>query len=219
MGVGRGTNVQVTATGPSASIPLVGPEELLRRARGGDGEAFCRLAGEEEGRLLRRAWVLCGDPGLAEDLVAETMVAAWQGLSRFDGRCRFSTWLHAILLRRHWKQTRAARSRPVSATRLAREERERGEDRLRGQADPEADALAGVVEDEVLWRVRDALAGLREEHRAVLTLRFFEEATLEEIAAALELPVGTVKSRLHHGLEKLRRSAGMVVLREERRTT
>ena len=54
-------------------------------------------------------------------------------------------------------------------------------------------------------RVRQAVASLPEEHRLVVELRFFAGATLDEIAAALDCPLGTVKSRLHHGLEKLRR--------------
>src|SRR6202042_881984 len=64
---------------------------------------FSRLMQEHQPRLLAQALAFCGEPHQARDLVQETMVAAWTSLSRFDGSCRFFTWLYAILLRRHRK--------------------------------------------------------------------------------------------------------------------
>ena len=187
---------------------------LLARARGGEAEAFCRLMRAEEARVFRQALALVGDRSVAEDLAAETFVAAWQSFGRFDGGCRLSTWLYAILLHRFQKHLRRGRSRIPSAA--------PAEGGSGGTGGPEeadggptgADA-AVQAEEERLWR--RALAELPEEHRDVLLLRFFEDASLAEIGSALGIPVGTVKSRLHHGLEKLRRMEVVVNLRMERR--
>src|SRR6202042_3763216 len=62
---------------------------------------FSRLMQEHQPRLLAQALAFCGEPHQARDLVQETMVAAWKSLPRFDGSCRFFTWLYAILLRQH----------------------------------------------------------------------------------------------------------------------
>src|SRR5277367_2707943 len=77
--------------------------QLIARAREGDLTAFSRLVQEHQPRLLAQALAFCGDPHQARDLAQETMVAAWKSLARFDGSCRFFTWLYAILLRQHRK--------------------------------------------------------------------------------------------------------------------
>jgi len=87
--------------------------DLLTRARAGETSAFCRLAAEHEHRLLQQAGGLTHDPSAAEDLVSETLVEAWRSLGRYKGACRFSSWLFAILLHRHQKALRRARSRPI----------------------------------------------------------------------------------------------------------
>ena len=90
----------------------VDSSELLTRARAGDTLAFCDLAAQCEARLLQQARGLTRDLSTAEDLVSETLIEAWRSLRRYDGTCRFSTWLFAILLHRHHKHLRRARSRP-----------------------------------------------------------------------------------------------------------
>ena len=127
----------------------------------------------------------------------ETLVEAWQSLARFDGRCGFSSWLYGILRHRFLKgrrQQNAARlSRALAASDVSTK-------RHAERSTP--DRSAETSEDAL--RVRRAVANLPEEHRLVVELRFFAGATLDEIAAALGCPLGTVKSRLHHALEKLR---------------
>ena len=113
-------------------------------------------------------------------------------MARFDGRCRFSTWLYGILRHRFLKGGDAAAPRRLSASDVL------GEDSSTASPDQRAEA------SEDAQRVRRAVARLPEEHRLVVELRFFAGATLDEIAAALGCPLGTVKSRLHHALEKLR---------------
>ena len=78
-----------------------GLDELLARARAGEGQAFCQLAAQHEARLFQQACGLIHDSSAAEDLVSETLVEAWRSLPRFNGSCRFSTWLFSILLHRY----------------------------------------------------------------------------------------------------------------------
>jgi len=183
---------------------IAGIADLLTRARAGESSAFCRLAAEHEGRLLQQACGLTHDPSAAEDLVAETLVEAWRSLSRYDGTCRFSTWLFSILLHRHQKALRRARSRPVPLAALpsaeADEWRQAQENLHAADPSPAEEAMRREAAD----KLRAAVGALPEKHQQVILLRFFEDASLPEIAALLACSVGTVKSRLHYALEKLR---------------
>jgi len=181
------------------------PSLLLTQARAGDAEAFCEVAQAHETRLFRQAVALCQDETLAEDLVAETLIEAWRSLARFDATCRFSTWLYAILLHRYLKWVHRAASRPVSLARFPVAEvqqRQQAQEALPDAGNSPADIVASRDAADAM---RQAITRLPDKHQAVLLLRFFEDASLPEIAAALGCSVGTVKSRLHHGLEKLRR--------------
>jgi RNA polymerase sigma-70 factor (ECF subfamily) len=167
--------------------------ELIDRAQAGEATAFQRLAERYAARLWRCALALGKEPHWAEDLAQETLVEAWRSLARFDGRCRFSSWLYGILRHRFLKGRRQQNAARLSVP-----------DHL-GQVPCTAytpDRSAEASEDAL--RVRRAVASLPDEHRLVVELRFFVGATLDEIAAALDCPLGTVKSRLHHALEKLR---------------
>jgi RNA polymerase sigma-70 factor, ECF subfamily len=167
--------------------------ELIGRARAGEAAAFEQIAARHAASLWRCAIVFCKDNHWAEDLAQETLVEAWRSLARFDGSCRFSTWLYGILRYRFLKGRRRHPPALINSDSL-------GQEPCDGVA---PDRSAEAAED--ARRVRRAVAGLPEEHRLVVELRFFAGAKLEEIASALDCPLGTVKSRLHHALEKLRR--------------
>ncbi len=198
---------------------LPGTDELLDRARMGDAAAFCRLVAQHERRLLGQASGLARDMTAAEDLVSETLVEAWRSLARYNGSCRFSTWLFAILLHRHQKALRRARSRPVPLAALpsaeADERRQAQENMPAGGRSPAEEAMR----QEAARQLRQAVEALPEKHQRVVLLRFFEEASLPEIAALLGCSVGTVKSRLHYALEKLRQSQREMNLCEAWRDT
>lgn len=167
--------------------------DVIRRAQAGDVAAFQRLVESHGERLFRSAMVLGGDRQWAEDLSQETLLEAWRSLPRFDGRCRFSTWLYGILRHRFLKGVRRQNlARPAKS----------------GDVDQTASfapsAALGLEMAEDAARVRQAIAALPEEQRLVVEMRFFAEASLEEVAAALGCPLGTVKSRLHYALENLR---------------
>ena len=175
---------------------------LLARAQAGDTEAFCQVCRIHETRLLRQAIALCGNASLAEDLAQDTLVEAWKCLSRFNGRCQFFTWLCAILLNRYRNTVR--QKRPIALSSLPRHDQDELQSRMDSLSDSNhlPDQVALIVEQAAL--VRQCIQSLPIKHQQVIYLRFYVDDSLEGIAAALGCSVGTVKSRLHHALEKLR---------------
>ena len=184
-------------------LPAV--RELLSRARAGEAEAFCRLIEPLQTRLLQQAAALTGNMSAAEDLVSETLVEAWKSLPRYNQTCRLSTWLYAILLHRHGKSVRRARSRPLSLAWLPFFEAEDFHERQANLPTPELSPSETLAQNETNARLRRCLELLPEKHHQVILLRFFEDASLPDMADVLGCSVGTVKSRLHHALEKLRK--------------
>jgi RNA polymerase sigma-70 factor (ECF subfamily) len=171
--------------------------ELVARSREGDVAAFSRLMQEHQSRLVAQALAFCGDPHQARDLAQETMVAAWKSLARFDGSCRFFTWLYAILLRQHRKTLGWFSRRLPLATIEQQAAAQRHEDAAAREP--------SVGDDEESALLRAMVTALPAKHREVIRLRFYAEASEAEIASALGISAGTVKSRLHHALEKLRK--------------
>ena len=178
---------------------------LFSRARAGDAPAFCRLTEPLQARLLRQAIALAGDVSSAEDLVSETLVEAWKSLPRYEPSCRLSTWLYAILLHRHQKSLRRARSRPISLAWLPFREARDLHERQASVPSPEISPADAMAQNEISTRLQQCIAMLPDKHRQIILFRFFEDASLPDMAAVLGCSVGTVKSRLFHALEKLRK--------------
>jgi RNA polymerase sigma-70 factor (ECF subfamily) len=198
---------------------IAGTADLLTRARGGETAAFCQLAAEHERRLLQQACGLARDVSAAEDLVAETLVEAWRSIGRYNGTCRFSTWLFSILIHRHQKALRRARSRPIPLAALTpaeADQRQQAQENLPATGPSPAEA---AMRQEAADKLRQVIEGLPDKHQRVVLLRFFEDASLPEIAVLLGCSVGTVKSRLHYALEKLRESQAGLNLSELRGDT
>ena len=170
--------------------------ELVALSQEGDVAAFSRLMQGHQSHLVAQALAFCGDPHQARDLAQETMVAAWKSLARFDGSCRFFTWLYAILLRQHRKTLGWFARRIPLATLEQQATAQRHEDAA--ACEPRAG------DDEEAALLRAMVTALPAKHREVIRLRFYADANEAEIAAALGISAGTVKSRLHHALEKLR---------------
>ena len=179
------------------------PGELLRRARAGEAPAFCRLTEPLQARLLHQAAALAGDLNAAEDLVSETLVEAWKSLARYDETCRLSTWLYAILLHRYQKSVRRARSRPISLAGLSFFEARNLDEQQQVIPSSEPSPAESAAQNELFVQMRRCIELLPEKHRQIILLRFFEDASLPDMAAVLGCSIGTVKSRLHHALGKL----------------
>jgi RNA polymerase sigma-70 factor, ECF subfamily len=159
---------------------------LVREAQRGSVAALEQLFRLHWPRAYRAALVVVGDAAAAEDIAQESFLAAVRALDRFDRRRPFGPWLHRIVVNRaiDWARARSLR-------------REIG---LDGPAEPAA------VEREGGGRADDlaaALALLGVEQRAVIVLRYLLDYTPGEIAELLDLPRGTVNSRLRRGLDRL----------------
>ena len=193
----------LTLNTEAATTPEAAGPDLLGQARTGDSEAFGELCREHGDRLLRQAIALCGDAGAAEDLVQETFLEAWRCLPRYHGGCRFFTWLCSILIHRHRNARRKRWPMPFSL--LFGGERDEADRFLSDVKDTGPEPATAADRAEQAARVLRSLAELPRKQREVLYLRFYADDSLEGIAVALGCPVGTVKSRLSHGLERLRR--------------
>lgn len=146
--------------------------------------------------LYRVALRLTGSPPEAEDLVQDTLVRAFRAFDRFDGRYP-RAWLLTIL--RNARRNDLRRRRPdLLDTELA--------DRLPdGGRDGERDVTAAqAVAGQLAPQIREAVAGLSAKHRAVLVLVDLDGLTYQEAADVLEVPVGTVMSRLHRARRRVR---------------
>jgi RNA polymerase sigma-70 factor (ECF subfamily) len=179
-----------------APTPADSQADLLALAREGDVAAFSRIMEEVQPRLLGQALAFCGDRERARDLVQETMISAWKSLGRFDGSCRFFTWLYVILLRQHQRALGWFSRRLPLATLEQQAVAKRFE--------PVAEDIVNDIDAEEAAWLRAMITALPARHREVVRLRFYAEASEAEIAAALGISVGTVKSRLHHAFKKLR---------------
>jgi len=189
-----------------AFVEVVGlpePLDLLEHARRGDESSFNALCRLYENRLVRQAIVLCGDETLARDLAQDAMFEAWKSVARYNGECRFFTWLCSILIHCHRRTLR--RKRPVPFSWLLPFDRERAEAGLAGGADWKGTPAELAQDVERAAILRRCLEKLPEKQRRVLYLRFYVDDSLDGIAAALGCPVGTVKSRLVNALDRLTR--------------
>lgn len=179
--------------------------ELLLKAQAGDAQAFCLLIEPHQTRLLRQAAALSRDLCEAEDLVSETLIEAWKSLARYDGTCRLSTWLYSILLHRYHKAVRRSRSRPISLAWLPFLRGQTLRDEHQKLPATELSPADAISQKDTNAQLRRCIEALPHKQGEVLMLRFFEEASLSGIAKLLGCSIGTVKSRLHHALEKLRK--------------
>jgi RNA polymerase sigma-70 factor, ECF subfamily len=160
----------------------------VREAQRGSAAALEQLFRAHWNRAYRAALLVVGDAAAAEDIAQESFLAAVRALDRFDRRRPFGPWLHRIVVNRaiDWGRARALRRE------LA----------LDGVAEPAA-AAAAVRDGGRSEELAGALASLVPEQRAVIVLRYLLDYTPGEIAELLDLPRGTVNSRLRRGLDRL----------------
>jgi RNA polymerase sigma-70 factor (ECF subfamily) len=159
----------------------------IRGAQAGSASDFEALFRDHWPRAYRAAYLVVHDRAAAEDIAQEAFVSAVRALDRFDRSRPFGPWLHRIVVNRaiDWARARSLR-------------REVGDERL-----AEAPAAADRPTAALSGGLVDALAALPAEQRAVIVLRHLLGYSPGQIAAILELPRGTVNSRLRRGLDGL----------------
>ena len=157
---------------------------LLRSARAGSADAFDELFRKHWPDAYRAALLVVHDQAAAEDIAQEAFLRAIRALDRFDRRRPFAPWLHRIVVNRaiDWSRARAARQ----------------------ESDLDGERAAPDQRRDVGDEVMAALAALSPEHRAVVVLRHLLGYSPGEIAEQLDLPRGTVNSRLRRGLDDLK---------------
>ena len=176
-------------------------QQWVEAARRGDEEAFERLVRSYEKRVFALAVRMCGSSEDAAEAAQEAFLAAWQGLRFFRGDASFSTWLYRLtsnacvdLLRREGRHRAAAGPSLDDDEELNREV----EDVTALSPQDEAERR------ELRAQIGEGLRALSPEHRQVLILREMHQLSYDEIADALDLDVGTVKSRISRGRKQLR---------------
>jgi RNA polymerase sigma-70 factor, ECF subfamily len=178
--------------------------ELMTMISAGESEAFEMLYSRYAANIYQTVLRVVEDRALAEDLVQEVFWRVWRRSSRFAAeRGQVAAWLHAMARNVGLDELRRLRARPV----LIRAEVEQS--RMRELADDQADVVASAIKQEQRHLIVSALQQLPIEQRQVIELSYFGGRTYKEIAAALNHPLGTVKTRARLGLQKLRQALGM----------
>jgi RNA polymerase sigma-70 factor (ECF subfamily) len=170
-------------------------ELLILRCQAGDVHALEALAMRWHPRMRLWAARVTRDPHAAEDVAQDAWIGIAQGLGRLRDPARFRSWAHRIVRNkaRDWIRREQARRRSVKAWTITAAQRESA-----GLTEP-----PGARE---LARITEALERLPIAQRAILRWFYIDERSVREIAEAVSIPEGTVKSRLYHAREALRRS-------------
>ncbi|MBI2461443.1 MAG: sigma-70 family RNA polymerase sigma factor [Candidatus Rokubacteria bacterium] len=181
---------------------------LVERCRAGDLTGFEALVEKYKRRAYRLAYQVLRDQEEALDVAQEAFIKAYQSLPRFRGQSAFYTWLFRIIVNlamdRH--RQRVARQRAFGAEEVPPEEWERLAPA--GGAGPEDEAARA----EQRRRIETALGVLPPHHRSIIILSDIEGLSYREIADVLEIPLGTVMSRLHNARKRLRRLLGPMLV-------
>ncbi len=163
--------------------------ELVVRAQSGDRDAFDALATAVYDRLYSIARRILRDDHAAQDALQEALIRGWRDLRSLREPDRFEAWMHRLLVRACYDQSRHRRSLQARIVELNLD-----------HSDP-VDAFAGVAHRDQLER---AFVRLPIEHRAVLVLTYYAGLPATEVGSMLGIPPGTVYSRLHNGIQKMR---------------
>ncbi len=161
-------------------------DERIRRLTHGEAADFGAFYEAQQARIRSLAFRILGADEL-DDAVQEAFVKIWQKLESFDGRSRLSTWCYRVALN-------------VALDRLRARKRATPHEELSERLGREASQETQLAGKDLVTRAMDRLD---EKHRSVFVLHVFEELGLAEIAQILEIPEGTVKSRLFHARKEL----------------
>ena len=175
--------------------------ELIRAAKAGDADAFDRLVEDHYRGVYNTAYRMLSTPSEAADATQATFVRVYEALGSFRGDASFSTWVYRITMNVCLDELRRRKNRPFSLT----EEDDEGEPGGQRDMPDLSDEPAGRFEQRELQEiVHDAIGRLSDDFRTVLVLYDIRGLSYQEISAALEIPLGTVKSRLNRARQALR---------------
>jgi RNA polymerase sigma-70 factor, ECF subfamily len=170
---------------------------LVQRAQKGDQDAFATLVEEHQRYVYNLAFRVLKDENEALDLTQETFVRAWTALPNFKGQSRFRTWLYRIA-------TNLCYNRLPN---LRRSLNDLGDDVMEDLSGPQIDSPVQEFESgETRTHLYRAIDALDANYKLLITLRYQNELSYDEIASTLNLPLGTVKTGIFRAKEQLRKS-------------
>lgn len=177
-------------------------QELVEKCAEGDAQAFDFLVERYQSKIINIAYGMLQDKEDAYDVAQEVFIKLYRKIGSFTGEASLDTWIHRVTVNASLDALRK-RGRRVQTVPLAVE----GEDAQTVElpiADDSAAPEKVVLQNERRRMLLDAIERLSPKYRSVLVLREFEDLDYEQIASALGISVGTVKSRLNRAREKLR---------------
>ena len=170
--------------------------ELVRRIRAGDQAAFRELVSRHSDGLYRLAYSQLGSSADAEDVLQETLLGAFRRISAFEGRSSVKTWLIRILLNHASKFRRSRKLRRVATL---------PEEVGPGDYSPGLAYASPATAVESRLDLNAMLSELSPEHRTMIVLRELDRMSYDQIAESLQIPRGTVESRLHRARQEMKR--------------
>ncbi len=211
------SNIVAQAAGREADAGTIASDELalVRRVQAGQAEAYGELVRRYQDRIYNLTFRMCNRHEDAEELAQEVFLKAFEKIHQFRGTSRFYTWLFRIaknMTISHYRRTRRVKFFSLSGTddNVAHAEAAERTAELAARRNPGPEAAAS--RKETVRAVTDALNELDEEFRVVVVLRDIEDMNYGEIAEVLDLPAGTVKSRLHRARNMLREKLADLVV-------
>ena len=184
------------------TVPIINETELVARAQSGDRNAFGELVRMHAQGVRNVIYRMCGDAQVAEDAAQETFIQAWLHLSSYRLQTSLRNWLYRIAVN--------------AATDMLRKEKRILPNALEDLQlkDPQPGPEALFSQGERTALVQKAILSLPDASRAVLVLREYEGMSYHEIADALDIPVGTVMSRLNYARKVLKEKLEQKLLRQ-----
>lgn len=177
--------------------------DLVYLAQQGDRNAFGELVRRHYQGVVRVVYSMCGDAGLAEDATQEAFIRAWVNLPSFQPSAPLKSWIYRIAIN---AALDVLRKKPEESLE---------ENQVTMIADQSQSPESALVEKERIAMVQQAMKELPEASRSVLVLREYGELSYQEIAKVLDVPIGTVMSRLNYARNRLRELLKGVLLQME----
>src|SRR5258708_33892327 len=182
----------VSAAGREAALTRT-DQEVVQRCLSGDADAYADLVERYGGRVYNVALRITHDPDAAHDCAQDAFIRAYRALHQYDPAYPFGPWIFRITTNASLNFVQRGRGREITVEELPED-----------PEPPEAGPELAAVRKEELQEVLDAMAQLPPAYRAALTLRHMQQLSYQEVAEALGIPLGTVKTHLHRARAALK---------------
>ncbi|MCH5374402.1 MAG: sigma-70 family RNA polymerase sigma factor [Planctomycetes bacterium] len=180
--------------------------ELIEQCLDGQAAAFGELVCRYQDRLFNSLYRMLGSREDAADIAQEAFVSAFQKLKTFRGDAQFYSWLFRIAYNAAVSMKRKARIKTISGDRLKDDAGLEADD-----GTPDHQPGHSIEVEEMQAAVQMALSQLSDEYRDTIVLKEMEDMSYEEIAEILDVPVGTIRSRLHRARAELREKLRLIL--------